>query len=131
MTRGAQIRQRAAALLAGAARARHARHDAVARGKQAPITPLLLQIVFPDDYTITIAGCAKAVSRALRREPKLGADQLAQLLMHRSEELYFSLQAAARSGDVKAILAAVRLLEFQASLGDAKGQLIAPPVSEP
>ena len=104
---------------------------AIARGTQMPMTLLPPAIGFPDHYKITAAGCHKAVRRALNREPRVGADLLAQIILQRSDDLYLSLQPAIRREDTKAILTAVRVLELQANIAGANGKLPAPPTPEP
>jgi len=102
---------------------------AVVRGTQLAMTQLPPGITFPDSYKITAAGCHKAVNRALNREPRVRADLLAQIIMQRSDDLYLSLQPAIRRQDTKAILAAVRVLELQASIGGVRSEKPSPPAT--
>lgn len=91
---------------------------AVGRGRQRPLTPLPPEINFPADYSISIAACQKAFRRAIEREPKLGARELRRLFTKRGEALLLALQPAIQKGDVKAIVAAVRVLTFQATINN-------------
>jgi hypothetical protein len=105
---------------------------AIVRGTQMSITPLPPGIIFPDNYKITAAGCHKAIRRALNREPRVGADLLVQFIMQRTDDLYLALQPAIRRQDTKAIIAAARVLDLQASIGGAKsGKFAAPAPRQP
>jgi hypothetical protein len=70
---------------------------AVVRGTQLPMTPLPLDITFPDNFKISPSACHKSLRRALNREPRAVADLLAQMLIHRSEDPPRAAQARHRS----------------------------------
>jgi hypothetical protein len=80
-------------------------------------------------------ACSKALNRALEREPHLLTHRLRQLVNHRSEQLFLACQAAIQREDVKAVLAAIRTLELQASINGLKvtksQDLPVPPVEKP
>lgn len=105
---------------------------AVARGNQVAMTQLPPGIIFPDNYKITAAGCHKALNRALNREPRVASDQLAQIIMQRSDDLLLALQPAIRRQDTKAIQTAARVLDLQARIGGAKsGESSTPATRQP
>lgn len=105
---------------------------AVARGNQIAMTSLPPGIVFPGNYNITAAGCHKALNRALNREPRVAAEQLAQIILQRSDELFLALQPAIRRQETKAIQTAARVLDLQARIGGTKsGGFTTPAVPQP
>ena len=88
----------------------------VSRREQRAMTPLPLGIDFPTNYKISVKGCQKAFHRALQREPTLAADELRYILMQRAEEMILALQPTVQNGEPGAILAAVRVSEFEAKI---------------
>ena len=92
----------------------------VGRGLKAPLSPLPENVGFPPDYKITAMGCHKALSRALKRSPRLEADELRQVDTDRCEELYLRLSPGIRQGDHLAVRAAVQVLSLKASINGYK-----------
>jgi hypothetical protein len=84
----------------------------VGRGMQRPITPLPPGLGFPSNYSITPVACYKAVIEHSNGNPNFLVPRIRQLLYQRSEQLLLQLQPAIQRGDTKAILAAIRALEF-------------------
>jgi hypothetical protein len=92
----------------------------IGRGRKAPLTPLPENVGFPPDYSITPMGCHKALSRALKRAPRLEADELRQVDTDRCEDMYLSLSPAIRQGDPQAVRAAVQVLSLKAVINGYK-----------
>ena len=92
----------------------------VARGQKSPLTPLPPGIIFPANYRITVAACHKAFYRVLEREPRLGVRELRRLNTQRCEAMLLALQPAVQKGDPRAVVAAVRVLDFQATINNLK-----------
>jgi hypothetical protein len=92
----------------------------VARRQKSPLTPLPPGIIFPANYRITVAACHKAFYRVLEREPRLGVRELRRLNTQRCEAMLLALQPALQKGDPRAVIAAVRVLDFQAAINNLK-----------
>jgi hypothetical protein len=92
----------------------------VGRGQKAPLTPLSDDVTFPPDYQITAMGCQKAFSRALKRAPRLEADEMRQLDTDRCEDMFLSLTPSIRQGDPQAVRAAVQVLALKAGINGYK-----------
>jgi hypothetical protein len=100
-----------------------ARHvTSVGRGEERALTPIPPELTFPPNYTISAQACYKALNRALDREPRLSIEKLRKVNLQRCERFLLALQASIRDGDAKAIVAAVRVLEHQASISGLKTQ---------
>jgi hypothetical protein len=92
----------------------------VGRGQRVPLTPLPQDLGFPPDYSITPMGCHRALSRALKRTPRLEADESRRLDTDRCEDMYLSLSPAIRRGDPQAVRAAVQVLALKATINGYK-----------
>jgi hypothetical protein len=92
----------------------------VGRGQRAPLTPLPEDPSFPPNYSITPMGCHRALSRALKRTPRLEADELRRLDTDRCEDMYLSLSPAIRRGDPQSVRAAVQVLALKAAINGYK-----------
>jgi hypothetical protein len=92
----------------------------VGRGQRAPLTPLPDGLGFPPDYGITPMGCHRALTRALKRTPRLEAEELRRLDTDRCEDMYLSLSPAIRRGDPQAVRAAVQVLALKAAINGYK-----------
>ena len=92
----------------------------VGRGQRAPLTPLPENLGFPPDYSITPMGCHRALSRALRRAPRLEADELRRIDTDRCEDMYLALSLPIRQGDPQAVRAAVQVLALKAAINGYK-----------
>src|ERR1022692_4838593 len=92
------------------------RLTAKGRGTQPAMNPVPAEVTFPANYSITASACAKALKRALDREPRIEARTLVQVTIKRTEELFLSLQSDIRRGDTKAITAATRVLALQMNI---------------
>ena len=85
----------------------------VGRGQTQPITPVPDGVSFPPDYQISRQACWKAFRKAIVREPSLAAEELRQLDIARSEELFLSLRPSILGGNLRAIETGVRVLDHQ------------------
>jgi hypothetical protein len=94
----------------------------VGRGQKSPLTPLPPEIIFPANYRITLAACHKAFYRVLEREPRLGVRELRRLNTQRCEAMLLALQPAVQKGDPRAVVAAIRVLDFQATINNLKSR---------
>jgi hypothetical protein len=92
----------------------------VGRGEEAPLTPLPEGVGFPPDYKITPMGCHKALSRALKRAPRLEIEELRQIDTERCEDMYLSLSPSIRKGDPQAVRAGVQVLSLKAAINNYK-----------
>jgi hypothetical protein len=92
----------------------------VARRQKSPLTPLPPGVIFPANYRITVAACHKAFYRVLEREPRLGVRELRRLNTQRCEAMLLALQPALQKRDPRAVIAAVRVLDFQAAINNLK-----------
>ena len=92
----------------------------VGRGQRAALTPLPEGVGFPSDYKITSMGCHKALTRALKRAPRLEADELRRLDTDRCEDMFLSLSPGIRQGDTQAVRAAVQVLALKAAINGYK-----------
>jgi hypothetical protein len=88
----------------------------VGRGEERALTAIPHELTFPVNYRVSPQGCAKALNRSLDREPKLATEKLRRLSLQRSEQFLLALQVGIQKGEPKAITAAVRVLEYQASV---------------
>jgi hypothetical protein len=84
------------------------------------MTPLRPDFSFPPNYSISVPACHRAFKRAVQREPQIGVDKQRQLTNQRLEQLVLACQPNAQRGEVKSVLAVVRMLEFQASINGVK-----------
>src|SRR5271167_3221677 len=66
------------------------------------------------------AACHKALSRALKRAPKLEADEMRRLDTDRCEDMFLSLTPSIRQGDPQAVRAAVQVLALKAGINGYK-----------
>ena len=73
-----------------------------------PVPPA--EVEFPEDYSITGAGCMKAVKAALKRRPQLAAQELRALDTARCEDLLSWLRTSVVKGKPKAVQAYVKVL---------------------
>jgi hypothetical protein len=101
----------------------------VGRGERAPLTPLPETVGFAPDYKITPMGCHKALTRALKRAPKLEADELRRLDTDRCEDMYLSMSPGIRRGDPQSVRAAVQVLALKAAINGYKSSETALSVS--
>jgi hypothetical protein len=92
----------------------------VGRGEKVAVTPLPEGIVFSPEYKITAMGCHKAVRRALRRAPRLEAEEMRQFDTDRCEEMYLFLRAGIRQGDPQSVRAAINVLAHKAAINGYK-----------
>ena len=92
----------------------------IGRAQKAPLTPLPEGANFPPDYKVTAMGCHKALTRALKRAPRLEADELRQIDTERCEDMFLSLSPAIRQGDPQSVRAAVSVLTLKAGINGYK-----------
>jgi hypothetical protein len=93
---------------------------AIGQGQAAPLAPLPDDVSFPPDYKITPMGCHKALTRALRRAPRLETDELRRIDTDRCEDMYLYLSPAIKQGDPQAVRAAVQALALKATINGYK-----------
>jgi hypothetical protein len=92
----------------------------VGRGQKAPLTPLPENVSFPPDYSISPIACHKALTRGLKRAPRLEAEQMRRLDTDRCEDMFLSLSPSIRQGDAQAVRAAVQVLALKAAINGYK-----------
>jgi hypothetical protein len=86
------------------------------RAESPPVVALPDGVTFPPDYSISRQACAKALKKALARDPSLATDELRKIDHARSEEMFFSLQPAIRKGHVRAVEVGLKVLDHEARI---------------
>jgi hypothetical protein len=88
----------------------------VGRGEAPPVVEFPPGLRFPPDYSISAVACWKACQRALRRSPRLGAEQMRDIDSDRLEDAILAAQKGVKNGDPGTLQALSKLITTKARL---------------